>query len=115
MQKRSLFSSEKKIEEGRTIISSIPTSQLNEKLVESWDNLALAVPNTDGGSNPNKLFTNDEKQKVLLKEIEQTIIEAKSIEDLNRADILLNMDLGIGADGQSRGRLTDRKKMKYYY
>jgi len=109
-EKRSLFSSEKKIEEGRTIISSIPTSQLNEKLVESWDNLALAVPNTDGGSNPNKLFTNDEKQKVLLKEIEQTIIEAKSIEDLNRADILLNMDLGIGADGQSRGRLTDRKK-----
>ena len=49
-------------------------------------------------------------KKVLLKEIEQTIIEAKSIEDLNRADILLNMDLGIGADGQSRGRLTDRKK-----
>ena len=68
MQKKEVyFLLRKKIEEGRTIISSIPTSQLNEKLVESWDNLALAVPNTDGGSNPNKLFTNDEKQKVLLK------------------------------------------------
>ena len=108
--KRSIYASEKKIEEGRTIISSIPTSELNTKLVETWDNLSMQVPNSDGSGKPNTLYTNDEKQKVLLKEIEQTIIEAKTPEDLTRADILLNMDLGIGADGQKRGRLTNRKK-----
>lgn len=108
--KRSIYASEKKIEEGRTIISSIPTSELNTKLVETWDNLSMQVPNSNGSDKPNTLYTNDEKQKVLLKEIEQTIIEAKTPEDLARADILLNMDLGIGADGQKRGRLTDRKK-----
>ena len=110
--KRSVYASEKKIEEGRTIISSIPTSQLKEKLVETWDNLSMQVPNTDGSDKPNTLFTNDEKQSVLLKEIESTIIEAKTIEDLDRADILLNMDLGVGADGQPRGRITDRKNDK---
>ena len=47
-----------------------------------------------------------------IKEIESTIIEAKTIEDLDRADILLNMDLGVGADGQPRGRITDRKNDK---
>ena len=111
-EKRSVYASEKKIEEGRTIISSIPTSQLKEKLVETWDNLSMQVPNTDGSDKPNTLFTNDEKQSVLLKEIESTIIEAKTIEDLDRADILLNMDLGVGADGQPRGRITDRKNDK---
>ena len=111
-EKRSVYASEKKIEEGRTIISSIPTSQLKEKLVETWDNLSMQVPNTDGSNKPNTLYTNDEKQSVLLKEIESTIIEAKSLEDLDRADILLNMDLGVGADGQPRGRITDRKNDK---
>ena len=111
-EKRSVYASEKKIEEGRTIISSIPTSQLKEKLVETWDNLSMQVPNTDGSDKPNTLFTNDEKQSVLLKEIESTIIEAKTIEDLDRADILINMDLGVGADGQPRGRITDRKNDK---
>lgn len=109
---RSVYASEKKIEEGRTIISSIPTSQLKEKLVETWDNLSMQVPNTDGSDNPNTLYTNDEKMSVLLKEIESTIIEAKSLEDLDRADILLNMDLGVGSDGQTRGRITDRKNDK---
>ena len=111
-EKRSVYASEKKIEEGRTIISSIPTSQLKEKLVETWDNLSMQVPNTDGSDKPNTLYTNDEKMSVLLKEIESTIIEAKSLEDLDRADILLNMDLGVGADGQPRGRITDRKNDK---
>ena len=111
-EKRSVYASEKKIEEGRTIISSIPTSQLKEKLVETWDNLSMQVPNTHGSDKPNTLYTNDEKQSVLLKEIESTIIEAKTIEDLDRADILLNMDLGVGADGQPRGRITDRKNDK---
>ena len=110
--KRSVYASEKKIEEGRTIISSIPTSQLKEKLVETWDSLSMKVPNTDGSDKPNTLYTNDEKQSVLLKEIESTIIEARSLEDLDRADILLNMDLGVGADGQPRGRITDRKNDK---
>ena len=109
---RSVYASEKKIEEGRTIISSIPTSQLKEKLVETWDNLSMQVPNTDGSDKPNTLYTNDEKMSVLLKEIESTIIEAKSLEDLDRADILLNMDLGVGGDGQTRGRITDRKNDK---
>ena len=72
----------------------------------------MQVPNTDGSDKPNTLYTNDEKQSVLLKEIESTIIEAKSLEDLDRADILLNMDLGVGADGQPRGRITDRKNDK---
>ena len=111
-EKRSVYASEKKIEEGRTIISSIPTSQLKEKLVETWDSLSMKVPNSDGSDKPNTLYTNDEKQSVLLKEIESTIIEARSLEDLDRADILLNMDLGVGADGQPRGRITDRKNDK---
>jgi len=110
--KRSVYASEKKIEEGRTIISSIPTSQLKEKLVETWDSLSMQVPNSDGSNKPNTLYTNDEKQSVLLKEIESSIIEAKSLEDLDRVDILLNMDLGVGADGQPRGRITDRKNDK---
>ncbi len=107
-EKRSLYASEKKISEGVTIIDAIPTEKLNSDLATTWNNLGMEVPNTNGSSTPNKLYTNDELQKVLTQSVAKIISEAKTENDLIRADILLNTDLGFGKDGTSLKTLGSR-------
>lgn len=107
-EKRSLYASEKKISEGVTILDSIPTEKLNTDLVVTWNSLGIEVPNTNGSSTPNKLYTNDELQKVLTQSVAKIISEAKTENDLIRADIIFNTDLGFGKDGTPLKTLGSR-------
>jgi hypothetical protein len=107
-EKRSTYASEKKIMEGVTIIDAIPTSELSNNLTATWNSLGIEVPNSNGSSNTNKLYTNDELQKVLTQSVAKIIAEAKTADDLLRADIILSTDLGFGKDGTSLKTLGDR-------
>ena len=107
-EKRSTYASEKKIMEGVTIIDAIPTSELSNNLTATWNSLGIEVPNSDGSSNTNKLYTNDELQKVLTQSVAKIIAEATTADDLLRADIILSTDLGFGKDGTALKTLGDR-------
>jgi len=106
---RSAHASKKKIEEGRVQLSIISDENLESDYIETWKNLNIDVPNTDGGSTPNKLYTNKELQAVIISDVESIINTATTMEEIERAETILNLDMGIGKDGQKLGTLNDRK------
>ena len=106
---RSAFASKKKIEEGRVQLSIISDENLESDYIETWENLNIDVPNTDGGSTPNKLYTNKELQAVIIADVESIINTATTMEEIERAETILNLDMGIGQNGQKLGTLNDRK------
>ena len=106
---RSAHASKKKIEEGRVQLSSIPDENLESDYIKTWENLNIDVPNSDGGSTPNKLYTNKELQAVIIADVESIINTATTMEEIERAETILNLDMGIGKDGTKLGTLNDRK------
>ena len=106
---RSAFASKKKIEEGRVQLSIISDENLESDYINTWKALNIDVPNTDGGSTPNKLYTNKELQAVIIADVESIINTATTMEEIERAETILNLDMGIGKDGQKLGTLNDRK------
>ena len=106
---RSAHASKKKIEEGRVQLSIISDENLASDYIETWKNLNIDVPNTDGGSTPNKLYTNKELQAVIIADVESIINTATTMEEIERAETILNLDMGIGKDGTKLGTLNDRK------
>ena len=106
---RSAHASKKKIEEGRVQLSIISDENLESDYIETWKNLNIDVPNSDGGSTPNKLYTNKELQAVIIADVESIINTATTMEEIERAETILNLDMGIGKDGQKLGTLNDRK------
>ena len=106
---RSAHASKKKIEEGRVQLSIIPDENLESDYIKTWENLNIDVPNSDGGSTPNKLYTNKELQAVIIADVESIINTATTMEEIERAETILNLDMGIGKDGTKLGTLNDRK------
>ena len=106
---RSAFASKKKIEEGRVQLSIIPDENLESDYIKTWENLNIDVPNTDGGSKPNKLYTNQELQAVIISDVESIVNSATTMEEIERAETIMNLDMGIGKDGTKLGTLNDRK------
>ena len=106
---RSAFASKKKIEEGRVQLSIITDENLESDYIKTWENLNIDVPNTDGGSKPNKLYTNQELQAVIISDVESIVNSATTMEEIERAETIMNLDMGIGKDGTKLGTLNDRK------
>ena len=106
---RSAFASKKKIEEGRVQLSIIPDENLESDYIKTWENLNIDVPNTDGGSKPNKLYTNQELQAVIISDVESIVNSATTMEEIERAETIMNLDMGVGKDGTKLGTLNDRK------
>jgi len=107
-ENRSAWASEVKISEGVTLIETLPTSMIEGELGNTIKDMQTDVPNTDGSSKPNQLYTNKETLSVLLRSVNKIIAEAKTEDDLIRAEAILNADLGFGKDGTKLGSLGSR-------
>ena len=106
---RSAFASKKKIEEGQVQLSIIPDENLESDYINTWKALNIDVPNTDGGSKPNKLYTNKELQSVIISDVESIIDTATTMEEIERAETIMNLNMGTGENGTDLGTLNDRK------
>ena len=106
---RSAFASKKKIEAGQGQLSIIPDENLESDYINTWKALNIDVPNTDGGSKPNKLYTNKELQSVIISDVESIIDTATTMEEIERAETIMNLNMGTGEDGTDLGTLNDRK------
>ena len=99
----------KKNEEGISILDGIETSQLKSKLPEFIKSLQIPLPSRDGSSKSNLLYTNEETMNVLKNSVKFLIADAKTEDDLDRVDILLNTNLGYSKNGSAIGTLASRK------
>lgn len=103
---RSALAQENKIKEGRTILANTSL----EKYVETWKNLNVSdVPDTGGSSKPNAFYTNADLIEVIKADVKGLIKTATTIEEIERAEAILNLDLGLSKDGKKLGTLGDRK------
>ena len=107
-ENRSAWASEVKISEGVTLIETLPTNMIEAELGNTIKDMQTDVPNTNGSSKPNQLYTNKETLSVLLRSVNKIIAEAKTEDDLIRAEAILNADLGFGKDGTKLGSLGSR-------
>lgn len=102
---RAKLASANKIKEGRTVLS---TATL-ENYVETWKELDKEVINTDGSSKPNRLYTNQELMQVIKDDVAGLLSTAETLDDLERIEAIMALNLGEGRDGNQLGSLNSRK------
>ena len=100
---RSVMASDKKVREGTGLLDEVPTENLKTELAPFIKSLQVPVPNGDGSSKPNLLHTNAETLAIIRRSIVDIIANAKTEADLNRADVLLNTNLGYSKNGSAIG------------
>ena len=83
-----------KNEEGIKILDGIQTSELKSKLPSFIEKLQIPLPSRDSSNKSNLLYTNEETMNVLKDSARFLIADAKTEDDLDRVDILLNTNLG---------------------
>ena len=105
---RAVMASNIKIEEGVTIIDTIPTELIKTSLAAEWKTLKTPVPSADGSGKINQLYTNKEAIGVLVHSVSKVIKLAETEADLDRAEAILSANLGTGKDGQNIKSLGDR-------
>jgi len=97
-----------KINEGVSILDTIPTVKIKELLAGEFNALKTPVPASDGSGKINQLYTNKEAISVLVRSVDKVISLAETEADLDRADAILSANLGVGADGQVIASLGSR-------
>ena len=102
---RAKLNSAEKIKEGRTILS---TKNIDEYM-EAWKSLDKEVANTDGSSKPNRLYTNQELITVIKEDVLGILASATSLDDIERAESIMALDMGINKEGTNLGSLNSRK------
>jgi len=103
---RSALAQENKMLEGRTILSNTSL----DKYIETWKNLNVSnVPDTGGSSKSNAFYTNSDLIEVIKADVKGLIKTATTIEEIERAEAILNLDMGLSKDGKKLGSLSDRK------
>ena len=108
-ENRAAYNTEKKITDGVGLLDDIPTESLKTELPDFIKSLQPIVPNSDGSGNPNVLHTNAETLAIVKRSVLDIIANAKTEDDLDRADILLNSNLGYSKNGSAIGTLNSRK------
>ena len=108
-ENRAAYNTEKKITDGVGLLDDIPTESLKTELPDFIKSLQPVVPNSDGSGNPNVLHTNAETLAIVKRSVLDIIANAKTEDDLDRADILLNSNLGYSKNGSAIGTLNSRK------
>ena len=98
----------KKVMEGAGILSDEPIETLKKNLPSILKDLQIEIPSRDGKSK-NLLYTNAETLAVVRRSILDVISKAKTEDDLDRADILMNTNLGYSKNGSAIGTLSSRK------
>lgn len=108
-ENRAAYNTERKITDGVGLLDDIPTENLKTELPEFMQGLQIKVPNSDGSANSNLLHTNAETLAIVKRSILDIIANAKTEDDLDRADILLNTNLGYNKNGSAIGTIASRK------
>jgi hypothetical protein len=99
---------DKKITEGVGILSDEPTETLKKNLPSILKDMQVPLPMRDG-TGSTLLYTNAETLAVVRRSIVDIIANAKTETDLNRADVLLNTNLGYSKNGSAIGTIASRK------
>lgn len=107
-ENRAAYNSEKKVMEGTQLLSDIPLNTLKKDLPDFLKGLQVPVPMRDG-TGSTLLYTNAETLAVVRRSIVDIIANAKTEADLDRADILMNTNLGYSKSGSAIGTLASRK------
>jgi len=107
-ENRATYNSEKKVMEGTQLLSDIPLDTLKKDLPNFLKSLQVPVPMRDG-TGSTLLYTNAETLAVVRRSIVDIIANAKTEADLDRADILMNTNLGYSKSGSAIGTLASRK------
>jgi hypothetical protein len=107
-ENRAAYNSEKKVMEGTQLLSDIPLDTLKKDLPEFLKSLQIPVPMRDG-TGSTLLYTNAETLAVVRRSIVDIIANAKTEADLDRAEILMNTNLGYSKSGSAIGTLASRK------
>jgi len=97
-----------KNEEGITLLDGIETSKLKTELPNFLKSLQIPLPLRDG-TGSSLLYTNEETLAVMKNSVSNLIDTAKTEDDLDRVDILLNTNLGYSKSGSAIGTLASRK------
>ena len=97
-----------KINEGVSILDTVPTVNIKKDLAGEFNALKTPVPASDGSGKINQLYTNKEAISVLVRSVDKVISLAETEADLDRADAILAANLGVGADGQAIASLGSR-------
>ena len=97
-----------KNEEGITLLDGIETSKLKTEIPNFLKSLQIPLPLRDG-TGSSLLYTNEETLAVMKNSVSNLIDTAKTEDDLDRVDILLNTNLGYSKSGSAIGTLASRK------
>ena len=97
-----------KIDEGVSILDTVPTVNIKKDLAGEFNALKTPVPASDGSGKIHQLYTNKEAISVLVRSVDKVISLAETEADLDRADAILAANLGVGADGQAIASLGSR-------
>ena len=108
-ENRAAYNTEKKITDGVGLLDDIATGDLKTELPDFIKGLQVPVPNSDGSSNSNLLHTNAETLAIVKRSILDIIANAKTEDDLERAEILMNTNLGYNKNGSAIGTIASRK------
>ena len=107
-ENRAAYNSEKKVMEGVGILSDEPIETLKKNLPSILKDMQVPLPMRDG-TGSTLLYTNAETLAVVRRSIVDIIANAKTEADLDRADILMNTNLGYSKSGSAIGTLASRK------
>jgi len=108
---RATLSREKKISDVRTILSNIPTEDLEDRYVKEWKSLGTALRTSDN-SELTQFYTNEELMIALREDVASLIDSADTSEKIERAEKIMSLNLGKGRDGTDLGSLNSRKNTK---
>jgi len=106
--KRGEIASQNKINEVRKVLSVIPNEDLDTRYVEEWKSFGTTLRTSDN-KELTKFYTNEELMEAIRQDVDSIIDTADSLEDIERAEKIMSLNLGQGTNGQELGSLNSRK------
>jgi hypothetical protein len=107
-KERGELASAKKIDEVRQVLSVIPNEDLETRYVEEWKSFGTTLRTSDN-KELTKFYTNAELMEAIRQDVASIIDTADSLEDIERAEKIMSLNLGKGTNGQELGSLNSRK------
>jgi hypothetical protein len=107
-RKRGEIASQNKINEVRKVLSVIPNEDLDTRYVEEWKSFGTTL-RTGDNKELTKFYTNAELMEAIRQDVASIIDTADSLEDIERAEKIMSLNLGKGTNGQELGSLNSRK------
>jgi len=107
-KERGEIASQNKIDEVRQVLSVIPNEDLDTRYVEEWKSFGTTLRTSDNKA-LTKFYTNEELMEAIRQDVNSIIDTADSLEDIERAEKIMSLNLGKGTNGQDLGSLNSRK------